>query len=197
MAEAGHGLRRPWRLPVSLPVGHIGPTTLPEGHIRPATLARCAFTRQVWPGAFSHAGPLTLRDLLIELATAAARRRGGSAIGRSVHVSPSRLLGAAYRHTLPPHNKACTPSERCPGMVAPGRCDAPIPRPHSPAPAGAEGRELFPSAAWRHRSRSTPSRPPRPRRRRWPALPTQRAGGLALCVRFPQAEFAVLAKVVY
>ena len=172
-----------WLSPVSLPEGHIRPTTLreghirpttlPEGRIRPATLARCAFTRQVWPGAFSHAGPLTLRDLLIELATAAARRRGGSALGRCVHVSPSRLLGAAYRHTLPPHNKACTPSERGPGMVAPGRCDAPIPRPHSPAPAGAEERELFPFAAWRHRSRSTPSRQPRPRRR-WPALPTQR-----------------------
>ena len=164
MAEAGHGLRRPWRLPFSLPVGHI----------RPTTLARCVFTRQVWPSAFSHAGPLTLRDLFIELATAAARRRGGSALGRRVHVSPSRLLGAAYRHTLPPHNKACTPSERCPGVVAPGRCDAPTPRPHSPAPAGAEGRELFPFAAWRHRSRSTPSRQPRRRRRRWPALPTQR-----------------------
>ena len=139
-----------------------------------------------WPGAFSHAGPLTLRDLFIELATAAARRRGGSAIGRSVHVSPSRLLGAAYRHTLPPHNKACTPSERCPGVVAPGRCDAPIPRPHSPAPAGAEGRELFPSAAWRHRSRSTPWRPPRPRRR-WP----QRCQLSAPAV-LPAAEPAVL-----
>lgn len=68
-----------------------------------------------WPGAFSHAGSLALRDLLIELATAAARRRGGSALGRRVHVSPSRLLGAAYRHTLPPHRKVCTPSERCPG----------------------------------------------------------------------------------
>ncbi len=46
MAEAGHGLRRPWRLPVSLPVGHIRPTTLPEGRIRPTTLARCVFTRR-------------------------------------------------------------------------------------------------------------------------------------------------------
>ena len=144
------------------------------GTLGPRRCRRGVLGPRPWPGAFSHAGPLTLRDLLIELATAAARRRGGSALGRRVHVSPSRLLGAAYRHTLPPHNKACTPSERCPGMVAPGRCDAPIPRPHSPAPAGAEGRELFPSAAWRHRSRSTPSRPPRPRRRRWPALPTQR-----------------------
>ena len=95
MAQAGHGLRRPWRAPVSLP----------EGHIRPRS----------WPGAFSHAAPLTLRDLFIYLATAAARRRGGSALGRRVHVSPSRLLGAAYRHTLPPHRKVCTPSERCPG----------------------------------------------------------------------------------
>ena len=46
MAEAGHGLRRPWRLPVSLPVGHIRPTTLPEGRIRPTALARCVFTRR-------------------------------------------------------------------------------------------------------------------------------------------------------
>ena len=124
LAEAGHGLRRPWRSPVSLPEGHvrpttleghIRPTTLPEGHIRPTTLARCVIRRQVWPGAFSHAAPLTLGDLFIYLATAAARRRGGSALGRRVHVSPSRLLGAAYRHTLPPHRKVCTPSERCPG----------------------------------------------------------------------------------
>ena len=35
-AEAGHGLRRPWRSPVSL-----------EGHIRPTRLARCVFTRRV------------------------------------------------------------------------------------------------------------------------------------------------------
>ena len=38
MAEAGHGLRRPWRSPVSLPEGHI----VPEGH-------DCACTRLLVP----------------------------------------------------------------------------------------------------------------------------------------------------
>ena len=70
-AEAGRGLRHPWRWPGSL-----------EGHIGPRTLAK-----QV---RFPHAKSLALGDLfLLDLATAPARRRGGSALGWHVHISPS------------------------------------------------------------------------------------------------------------
>ena len=71
LTEAGRGLRHPWRWPGSL-----------EGHIGQRTLAK-----QV---RFPHAKSLALGDLfLLDLATAPARRRRGSALGRRVHVSPS------------------------------------------------------------------------------------------------------------
>ena len=85
------------------------------------------------------------------------RPRGAAAAAPSagVSMSPHPDFLAPPTGTLC-HHAASACQRAVLGMAAPGTCDAPIPRPHSPAPAGAEGRELSPFAASRHRSRSTP-----------------------------------------
>ena len=114
--------------------------------------------RGLWPSKCVFHMPSRLLSVTSSSSTWRRRPRGGAAAAASagVSISPHPDFLAPPTGTLC-HHAASACQRAAPGMVAAGTCDAPIPRPRSPAPAGAEGHELFPFAASRHRSRSTPS----------------------------------------
>ena len=113
--------------------------------------------RGLWPSKCVFHMPSRLLSVTSSSSTWRRRPRGAAAAAPSagVSMSPHPDFLAPPTGTLC-HHAASACQRAVLGMAAPGTCDAPIPRPHSPAPAGAEGRELSPFAASRHRSRSTP-----------------------------------------
>ena len=148
----------PWlanpRKSAALPRPAEGCGTLGAGRAR----WRGTLGQGLWPSKCVFHMPSRLLSVTSSSSTWRRRPRGGAAAAPSagMSISPHPDFLAPPTGTLC-HHAASACQRAAPGMVAAGTCDAPIPRPHSPAPAGAEGHELFPFAASRHRSRSTPS----------------------------------------